>query len=92
MAAIIGPALLHRLVAERAGIDLSDTEKVLAAHEEVVLSLIAEGAQVRAIGGGLLKQITTKPTRRTNPHTGGTVQVPSKIKIVYRVTRKRKDD
>ena len=89
MAALIGPALLQRLVAERTGLDPSTVTQVEEAYEAVALELLGAGARLRAVGGGILVMVETKPTRRRNPQTGEMIEVPSKKKIVIKQIQKR---
>jgi nucleoid DNA-binding protein len=88
MSALIGPALLQRLVAERTGTELCDVEKVLEAYEHIVIDLLQSGARVRAFDG-ILAVVETKATRRKAPGTNQVIEVPARRKIVFKVPRKR---
>jgi nucleoid DNA-binding protein len=87
MSAFIGPALLRKLIAEKAGFTAADVGRVLDAHEELVLKLVKSGAKVRALGCGHFEIKKTKKSRRWSPMTQGYVVVPAKRKIVFRNAR-----
>jgi len=89
MGAFIGTALLARLVAVKAGVSVSEAEKVINAYNEVVVTLLNEGGKVRALGAGHLEVIEKKATRRRNPQTERLIKVPAKKKIIFRETRKK---
>lgn len=92
MSAFIGPALLKRLVAEKSGVAEGDTEKVIDAFNDCVLSLLKQGAKVRALGVGYFEIKKTKATRRKSPMVkkgGGFVKVPARRKVVFRESRKK---
>lgn len=87
MSAFIGPALLRKLIADKAGFTAADVGRVLDAHEELVLKMLKAGAKVRALGCGHFVIVQTKKTRRWSPMTQGFVKVPAKRKIVFRNAR-----
>jgi nucleoid DNA-binding protein len=89
-AAFAGSALLKRLIAERAGTSVAETEKVLDAFNEVARHLLAAGSKVRCLDG-YFEVIEMKPTRRRNPSTGAPVDIPARKKIVFRGPQKRRD-
>ena len=89
MSALIGTALLQRLVASKSGVPAADVAKVLDAYNEAVVTLLRSGGRVRALGIGYFDVIETKPTRRRNPQTDRMMKVKAKKKIVFRESRKR---
>jgi nucleoid DNA-binding protein len=91
VAPIVGSAWLRRLVAERAGVTIDEAERVIRAFNEVARLQLAAGAKVRCLDG-YFQVIEMKPTRRTNPGTGETVDIPARKKIVFREPKKKPDD
>ena len=84
MATIIGTALLLRLIATKAGIDLPTAIAVLDAEAEVVAGLVSEGARVRVFNGlGSLLLTKRKATRRLNQATQKVVDVSEKEYIKF---------
>lgn len=89
MSAFIGPALLKKLIADKAEIPEEQAEKVIEAYNECVVSLVERGAKVRALGRGYFEIVKTKKTRRKSPMVSGFVIVPARKKIVFRESRKK---
>ena len=89
MPALIGPSVIRRLVATRSDVDLPVVEKVLEAYDAVIEDLLDERARIRFIGGSILSKIDTKPMRKLDPRNQTEVLVPSKVKLVLRVPRRR---
>jgi nucleoid DNA-binding protein len=89
MAAFIGPALLRRLVAKKAGVAEDVAAAVMDCVDDCVLDLLKRGARVRLLGVGYFEIKKTKATRRWSPMTEGFVKVPARKKIVFRESRKK---
>lgn len=91
MSAFIGPALLEKLVADKAGKTIEEASVILAAYNTVVGELLARGARVRVLDKGYFEVIKTKATRRKSPMVAGSgyVKIPAKKKIVFRESRKK---
>lgn len=89
MSAFIGPALLKRLVSERAGVPEDVVEKVVEAFNSCILGALEHGAKVRALGIGYFEIKKTKATRRKSPYVKGFVKVPARKKVVFRESRKK---
>lgn len=89
MGAFIGSALLKKLIAERAGVAEEEAEKVLNAFNDCVVSLVEDGAKVRALSRGYFELVQTKASRRKSPMVNRFVKVPAKKKIVFRESRKK---
>jgi nucleoid DNA-binding protein len=91
VAYFVGGLLLARLTAMKAQLPLDVVEKVLAAQNQVLLSLTDEGAKVRVLdGAGYFFMITKRATRRNNPQTGEVIPVPAQRKLAFKLSRRKK--
>lgn len=89
MSVFVGPAMLKRLVAQKAGVPLAETERVLNAHTEVVLALLETGAKVRALGQGYFVMKESRKINKFIPATGEMKEIPAKRSLAFRLSRIR---
>lgn len=86
--AIIGSALLNKLIADKSKVDAETVAAVIAAQTVVIKAMLQTGCKLRVFELGLLYVRKSKPTRRRNPNTGELMEVPAKDKTVFTPTLK----
>ena len=71
-------------MAEKTGITLKDTGRVLDAFITVVSGELIRGEKVRLDGLGIFTPVTRAATTRRNPQTGAPVDVPAKKTVTFK--------
>ena len=77
-------AELIAAMAEKTGITLKDTGRVLDAFITVVSGELIRGEKVRLDGLGIFSPVTRAATTRRNPQTGAPVDVPAKKTVTFK--------
>lgn len=88
---ILSATDLARVIAQQLELPQSDVESVLKELQNVIVSQMKEGSEVRLLGFGTFKTVQREAREARNPRTGEKLEIPARP-IVRFVPGKRLKD